>query len=1706
MAVKCAAADHSSQAALQVTTMQGMVETADIAHTHASLAASSSQHAALSALPSSSSVSGPWSQPPAATPLQAGCVWANMATTLVESLLHEVWYVRHGAALCLGPLLQWALAPTPPTPPSLGPGPGRLLARLLLLLSHERFGDYSEGVLVAPVLQAACACLVPLAQACQPEVAADALAVLTAVAAGSQWISRYAAAQGMLSLLPLLGSAACAHVAGGLLRDAVDEVRCAALQCLLGGESSDLRGDQGVPMHAPIEHIQDIIQGVLCSDDLSSFPGFALGALTQCVGAVSGLPPLPPSQLNDIALLGCVLLQHNSQAIQAGAAVLLAQLLSAGGGLPSHVLHCCVRSACRCLLLLPPSQPAAGPIHVLLAAVAALGCHDCSICAAVLSGLGEVACTAQGDCLNHWLLRESLLQDGTQSSTLKAGHFAPQGDANADFAAGGDDWALGDLGLDGDLDEGLDEYILHSDTAEGITPRCDGQSAKEITEDDLMSRLGAFEARLLRGRPPQDVAGVGSAAIALLLRRALHPDSATRPALPVQPSSAASVCAVALDDLLSVLCSVEAEVSTARDARRLHALQGHIEELLSEALPDSSTESTQCEALDCWSTQQALADVLSQLPPAPIGPPPAPPVPVEWDQVIEVQPLLLHARTTAEMYCAAVFGCVRTSPAAGRHVHRFLGALFPDCAQATMQGIQEATRNATLQQLQQLAAASPADMCRAPQADAAAADASSDDDSSSEEEETAGVDTALALIQERDRLHSHTQGAIAELQQRAHALRCKARGLAAAARLARTGDASQLQELAACLPHVDAAAWHWCVCMALRCCSVPGAALPPSARAGAAKQALQLGGQDSAEERCLVLSAALRACVTLSSCCVHLDALLGRIAWAAGGEPLPAVTAVASSLQAYTCSTQGDEAQGTRHTFNTAAVALRGVLMSNPRPWAMCLAGHSTGGPPHLRAALYAALTSGGEEAAELRLMVLHQAQVDAGSTAVLARTSVAARRLLFTASCDKHPQDAPNEAPELQAQLHAAKEALQYMQLGSSAAALEGLPPLQWQPACGLRVYQRHGVAWLVHLWRCGFGGGLLADEMGLGKTVQCLSALAASVVLQAQAPPPDAPGRVLVVAPSAVCLHWKREIQQQFGACKLGKRSMFGVVSLQDFLGDDEGKGEAGGGSPAPSSAQGGGQIDPPVLQVCITSYHKLRQMSARLAPLVLYGLVLDEAHLAVNPRSATFQAAAGLRAGRRVLLTGTPIQNRVLDMWALFHLAVPGMLGPRIEFQRRYERPANKARRQLSGGATQLAAKECATALKQLHARTQPFMLRRTKAQVLPQLPPKLVRDVPCALVPRQQQLYAAWEQTQHTEAHTEDAVDLLKLQPGCTDPLPATALRRLANLLAICNHPDLVEPPGSRSARGGATRRTRTQRTSQAAESGKMLACIQLLGEVWQLGDGSPEDAAPVGDTPTPSPKRSRRTPRWASAVQSPTDTNDAEAAPGAAGGMAGQLALARAQAGQLALALSADVAQAGRLLAATPTAADVEMGAADMPIDHVSHAVELEAGSAAPQAPGAVLVFAQRHSALRLLHECVLQTHYPQVPCFWMHGGMSAKAREESVDAFRGARGARVMLLTTSVGGLGLNLQVAQDVVFLDHSWNPQADIQAQDRAHRLGQRAPVRVHRLLAADTVEERLMGVQRFKLGLAQSLVAAADPGNTHHAEAASGFLGSF
>ncbi|KAF8117364.1 hypothetical protein N665_0011s0084 [Sinapis alba] len=517
------------------------------------------------------------------------------------------------------------------------------------------------------------------------------------------------------------------------------------------------------------------------------------------------------------------------------------------------------------------------------------------------------------------------------------------------------------------------------------------------------------------------------------------------------------------------------------------------------------------------------------------------------------------------------------------------------------------------------------------------------------------------------------------------------------------------------------------------------------------------------------------------------------------------------------------------------------------------------------------------------------------------------------------------------------------------------------------LRRYQQEGINWLGFLKRFKLHG-ILCDDMGLGKTLQA-SAIVASDAAERRGSTdePDVFSSI-IVCPSTLVGHWAFEIEKYIDLSLLSVLQYVGSaqnrVSLREQFNNHN---------------------------VIITSYDVVRKDADYLTQFSWNYCILDEGHIIKNAKSKVTSAVKQLKAQHRLILSGTPIQNNIIELWSLFDFLMPGFLGTERQFQASYGKPLLAAR------DTKCSAKDAEAgvlAMEALHKQVMPFLLRRTKEEVLSDLPEKIIQDRYCDLSPVQLKLYE-----QFSGSHAKQEISSIIKVDGSADssnvdvaPTKASThvFQALQYLLKLCSHPLLVlgekvtEPVASDlSAMINGCSDIITE-LHKVQHSPKLVALQEILEECGIGSDASSSD---------------------------------------------GTLSVGQHR----------------------------------------------------------VLIFAQHKALLDIIERDLFQAHMKSVTYMRLDGSVVPEKRFEIVKAFNSDPTIDVLLLTTHVGGLGLNLTSADTIVFMEHDWNPMRDHQAMDRAHRLGQKRVVNVHRLIMRGTLEEKVMSLQRFKVSVANTVINA-------------------
>ncbi len=294
---------------------------------------------------------------------------------------------------------------------------------------------------------------------------------------------------------------------------------------------------------------------------------------------------------------------------------------------------------------------------------------------------------------------------------------------------------------------------------------------------------------------------------------------------------------------------------------------------------------------------------------------------------------------------------------------------------------------------------------------------------------------------------------------------------------------------------------------------------------------------------------------------------------------------------------------------------------------------------------------------------------------------------------------------------------------------ATEELPEVGKDFRGTLFAYQTEGLQWLNFLKQGEFGG-LLADEMGLGKTVQVLAFFSQLEI----------EGPLLIVVPTSLIFNWQREIEKFLPHFQVYRHEgKDRLRTRQDLSGK----------------------------QVILTSYALLRLDAELLESVPYHMVVLDEAQGIKNPDSQVAQVCCRLRATLRLAITGTPIENRLEDLWSIFQFLQPDLLGERAEFQ-----------------AQVMAAQLNAQYFDRIKKKVRPFILRRKKEQVCLQLPPKIEQTVYVEMTPSQAAIYDRWLQKTRQGLLTKVTLD------GAASHR-MEILEAILRLRQLCAHPSLVE---------------------------------------------------------------------------------------------------------------------------------------------------------------------------------------------------------------------------------------------------------------------------------------------------------------------------
>ncbi|KAF2479602.1 SWI/SNF chromatin remodeling complex component [Neohortaea acidophila] len=552
------------------------------------------------------------------------------------------------------------------------------------------------------------------------------------------------------------------------------------------------------------------------------------------------------------------------------------------------------------------------------------------------------------------------------------------------------------------------------------------------------------------------------------------------------------------------------------------------------------------------------------------------------------------------------------------------------------------------------------------------------------------------------------------------------------------------------------------------------------------------------------------------------------------------------------------------------------------------------------------------------------------------------------------------------------------------------------------MRTYQLEGLDWLTSLYENGLNG-ILADEMGLGKTIQTISFIA---FLREK----GVNGPFLIAAPLSTTSNWVAEFKQW--TPKIPVLLYHGSKQEREEL---RRKRLRNPGSPE--------------FPVICTSYEICMNDRKHLAHFGWKFIIIDEGHRIKNLNCRLIRELQSYQSANRLLITGTPLQNNLAELWSLLNFLMPTIFDKLESFESWFDFSALKEK---DGYAQILSEDRKKDLVSSLHAILKPFLLRRVKADVETSLPKK-----------REYVLYAPLTQTQR-ELYEEILAGNSRayLENKMVESLSGTATpnsRKLADDTGTPNKSaksSRASTPATSKGSARGSRRSKKQQEYEEISDAKFFKKLQ--------------------DAPS-------------SPISEEMQSEDEEEVE-----RAKTLALAKREIGQK--KLQNPIMQL-RQCCNSPHNFYYPFDLDDhTPVDE---SLVTESGKMLlldrllPDLLGKghkVLIFSQFKTQLDLLETYC--TELRSWPVCRIDGSVAQSDRQDQILAFNESDSdANIFLLSTRAGGQGINLAAADTVILFDSDWNPQQDLQAQDRAHRIGQTRPVIVYRFATKGSVEQMLL-----------------------------------
>uniref|UniRef100_A0AAQ5ZF80 Proliferation-associated SNF2-like protein n=1 Tax=Amphiprion ocellaris TaxID=80972 RepID=A0AAQ5ZF80_AMPOC len=524
------------------------------------------------------------------------------------------------------------------------------------------------------------------------------------------------------------------------------------------------------------------------------------------------------------------------------------------------------------------------------------------------------------------------------------------------------------------------------------------------------------------------------------------------------------------------------------------------------------------------------------------------------------------------------------------------------------------------------------------------------------------------------------------------------------------------------------------------------------------------------------------------------------------------------------------------------------------------------------------------------------------------------------------------------------------------------------------MRWYQIEGIEWLRMLWENGING-ILADEMGLGKTIQCIAHIAMMIEKKVMGP-------FLVVAPLSTLPNWVNEFKR-----------FTPEVSVLLYHG------------PKPERAKLLKQIRRPqgplsMCPVVITSF-EISMIDRKLLQHFQWKyLIVDEGHRIKNLNCRLVRELKILPTDNKLLLTGTPLQNNLAELWSLLNFLLPEVFDDLKSFESWFDISS------LGEAENVVVAEREQNILSMLHQILTPFLLRRLKSDVTLEVPPKKEIVVYAPLTAKQEAFYTAVVNKTITKMLGQEKVK------QCSIGRPKRRSQKVVNYREMDTDTPYDLEKYLERVRNEVEQRSKHGTVVNLPRSGRPIN-LKLQNILMLL-------------------KRCCNHPYL---VEYPLDPTTQE------------------------FKIDEQLVQSsGKFLI----------------LDRLLPALK-ERGHK-------VLIFSQMTSILDVLMDyCYLRKfQYSR-----LDGSMSYTDRDKNMTKFSKDPEVFIFLLSTRAGGLGINLTAADTVIIFDSDWNPQADLQAQDRCHRIGQTKPVVVYRLVTANTIDQKILERASAKRKLEQMVI---------------------